>query len=285
LACRAWDWVTSAWVQTFSDEFFREIYRLHDWDFRRGTSKRTPHVGNLIKHYIYEQLPPGVLAELERVNPKNQNGNRPRKHHQHLTATTGNAHLDKQISTVITLMRISRNRYDFEEFFQRALPPLEPKLPLVIDVYEATKKRDVSVAEPAAPTFPQLSLCADIGQHSQIRTARRRELDVGQDFPGPFRSTTDRRIRKVSLDSTRTAPWPNVRNYIAKPTSAAPLLAAFGWTGQGLASHQGRAVLGPSHQARVPSGPRPRFVVADEPMSSAVPAAYRLAPRHRVRIR
>ena len=78
MACRARDRVTSAWVQTFPDEFFREIYRLHDRDFRPGTSKRTPHLGKLIKHYIYEQLPPGVLAEFDRVNRKNQNGNRPR---------------------------------------------------------------------------------------------------------------------------------------------------------------------------------------------------------------
>ena len=47
-----------------------------------------PHAGKLIKHYIYEQLPPGVLAELELLNPKNQNGNRSRKHHQHLTPET-----------------------------------------------------------------------------------------------------------------------------------------------------------------------------------------------------
>ena len=130
------------WVQTFPDEFFREIYRLHDWEFRPGTSRRTPMVGKLIKHYIYGQLPQGVLGELERVNPRNQNGNRPRKHHQHLTATTGNVHLDRQISTVITLMRISRNRAEFEEFFERAFPPLQQKLPLVIDVYEATKDRE-----------------------------------------------------------------------------------------------------------------------------------------------
>lgn len=129
------------WLRTFPDEFFSEIYRLHGWEFRPGTSKRTPHVGKLIKHYIYEQLPQGVLAELERVNPKNDKGNRPRKHHQHLTATTGNVHLDKQISTVITLMRISRNRLEFEDFFERAFPPPEQKLPLVIDVYEASKKK------------------------------------------------------------------------------------------------------------------------------------------------
>jgi ribosomal protein L16/L10AE len=130
-----------SWVRMFPDEFFRQIYRLHGWEFRPGTSRRTPHVGKLIKHYIYGQLPPGVLAELERVNPKNARGNRPRKHHQHLTETTGNQHLDKQITSVITIMKISRNRQEFEDLFERAFPPAEQKLPLVIDVYEATKDR------------------------------------------------------------------------------------------------------------------------------------------------
>jgi hypothetical protein len=91
-------------------------------------------VGKLIKHYMYEQLPEGVLAELERVNPRNDRGHRPRKHHQHLTATAGNAHLDKQISAVTTLMRIGRNRMEFDELFERAFPPPQPKLPLVIEI-------------------------------------------------------------------------------------------------------------------------------------------------------
>jgi P63C domain len=128
------------WLRAFPDEFFREIYRLHGWEFRPGQTQRTPHVGKLIKHYIYEQLPEGVLEELERLNPKNSKGNRPRKHHQHLTESTGNVHLDRQINSVITLMKISRNRAEFEDFFERAFPPAQPKLPLVIDVYEATQK-------------------------------------------------------------------------------------------------------------------------------------------------
>lgn len=122
------------WVSRFPDEFFREIYRLQEWEFKPGTSKRTPYVGKLIKHYIYEQLPHGVLAELERLNPTNEKGRRPRKHHLHLTDGTGNVHLDKQISTVTTLMRISRNLREFEELFERAFPPAQPKLPLVIDI-------------------------------------------------------------------------------------------------------------------------------------------------------
>jgi hypothetical protein len=122
------------WVRKFPPEFFQEIYRLQGWEFRPGTSKRTPHVGKLIKHYIYEQLPPGVLAELERLNPVNSKGRRPRKHHQHLTETTGNEHLDRQISHVSMLMRISRNLPEFEEFFARAFPPPQERLPLVVEI-------------------------------------------------------------------------------------------------------------------------------------------------------
>jgi hypothetical protein len=130
------------WVRMFPDDFFRETYRLHGWEFRPGQTQRNPGVGKLIKHYVYGQLPPGVLAELERVNPKNAKGNRPRKHHQHLTESTGNVHLDRQINSVITLMKISRNRAEFEDFFERAYPPPQEKLPLVIDIYEATKGRE-----------------------------------------------------------------------------------------------------------------------------------------------
>jgi hypothetical protein len=126
------------WVSTFPDEFFREVYRIHGWEFRPGQTKRTPHVGKLIKHYVYEQLPQGVITELERVNPKNAKGNRPRKHHQHLTATTGNDHLDRQITTVITLMKAARNQHEFEELFERVFPPPQEKLPLVIDLHGST---------------------------------------------------------------------------------------------------------------------------------------------------
>lgn len=124
------------WVRRFPDEFFREIYRLQGWEFRPGTSKRTPQVGKLIRHYVYEQLPDSVLEELDRMNPANDKGQRARKHHQHLTETTGNTHLDRQISTVTTLMRIARDRQEFEDLFERAFPPPQAKLPLVIDVPE-----------------------------------------------------------------------------------------------------------------------------------------------------
>lgn len=121
------------WVKMFPDEFFEQIYRLQGWEFRPGTSKRTPYVGKLVNKYIYDQLPVGVREELERKNPRTDSGRRIYKHHQFLTADTGNPHLDKQIATVATLMRISKDRAEFEILFERAFPPPQARLPYIVD--------------------------------------------------------------------------------------------------------------------------------------------------------
>lgn len=124
------------WIKQFPDDFFKEIYRLQGWEYKPGTSKRSQYVGKLINKYIYDELPEGAHEELARLNPKNERGYRRNKFHQYLTADTGIPHLDKQISTVTTLMRIARDKREFEDLFERAFPPVEPRLPLVIEVDE-----------------------------------------------------------------------------------------------------------------------------------------------------
>lgn len=127
------------WVKKFPDEFFKQIYRLQGWEYKPGTAKRTPHVGNLINKYIYEQLPPGVLDELRRRNPTTEKGYRRHKHFQFLTADTGQPDLDKQVSSVTTLMRAAADRAQFEELFGRAYEgPAQLRLPLVITVPDET---------------------------------------------------------------------------------------------------------------------------------------------------
>jgi hypothetical protein len=125
-----------SWIKTFPDEFFRQIYRLEGWEYTPGTSRRTPYVGKLINHYVYEQLPPGVLPELQRLNPKTEKGYRAHRHHQFLTADTGNVHLDRQITVVTTLMRIAVDKTHFSDLFERAFPGPQPRLPLVVPLPE-----------------------------------------------------------------------------------------------------------------------------------------------------
>jgi hypothetical protein len=126
------------WLQTFPNEFFKQVYRIHGWEYKPASTQRTPLVGKLINEWIYKELPPGVLPKLQEVNPVTEKGYRRHKHHQYLTADTGIEHLDKQIDTVTTLMRVSDNREEFDRLFARAFSkpekPVQGRLPLVIDV-------------------------------------------------------------------------------------------------------------------------------------------------------
>lgn len=126
------------WTRMFPEEFFRQIYRIHGWPYKPGNAKRTPFVGHLINKYVYGQLPTGVLEELRRLNPVTEAGYRKRKHFQHLTADTGNEHLDRQIMTITTLMRISDTKEELErniaKAFGKPLPAVQDRLPLVINI-------------------------------------------------------------------------------------------------------------------------------------------------------
>ncbi|UCC28778.1 MAG: P63C domain-containing protein [Phycisphaerales bacterium] len=124
------------WTKRFPDDFFRQIYRLQGWAYKPGTAKRTPYIGKLINKYVYEKLPEGVLPALRSRNPVTGKGWRTHKHHQFLTVDTGNKHLDRQITAVLTIMRVSEDKDQFEELFEKAFPvPFQQmRLPLVVEV-------------------------------------------------------------------------------------------------------------------------------------------------------
>lgn len=107
------------WVRTFPEIFFKEIYRLQGWKFVAGNNHHPQYVGKFINKYIYEPMPAGILDRLRSLNPKNDHGNRPRKHHQHLTDDIGVTHLERQINQVITLMQASNDKSQFENLFNR----------------------------------------------------------------------------------------------------------------------------------------------------------------------
>jgi hypothetical protein len=109
------------WIPVFPEEFFRQVYRLQRWQYKEGTAKTPRYVGKLINEWIYKRLPKPVLPELQKRNPA-LDGRRRHKHHQFLTEDTGIPHLDRQIASVVTLMRISPNRDVFERHLVDAFP-------------------------------------------------------------------------------------------------------------------------------------------------------------------
>jgi hypothetical protein len=125
------------YMPLFQPEFFKQIYRLHGWPYKPGGATQGPrYIAKFINKYIYEPLPPGVLSELRKKNPVvNERGQRRYKHFQFLTGETGIPALDKQISQVTMLMRISDDKQEFEDHFNKAYAQYyQNRLPLVIDV-------------------------------------------------------------------------------------------------------------------------------------------------------
>ena len=88
-----------AWVPTFDTDFYKMIFKLRDWAWT-GTTKRPQIVGKITNNLVYDRLAPGLLAELQRVNPKNEKGNRKGKLFQHLTDHRGYPGLIKHLAKI-----------------------------------------------------------------------------------------------------------------------------------------------------------------------------------------
>ena len=107
------------WVKTFDDEFYIQMFRLREWDYK-GRLK-TPYAGQLTNFLVYNRLPEDVVDELRRLNPVlNKNGYRRHRLHQRLTKEYGYQHLNQQISTATTMMRGFDTWDEFEPVFRKA---------------------------------------------------------------------------------------------------------------------------------------------------------------------
>jgi hypothetical protein len=117
------------WVKTFPNEYYKELFKLRGWKYDEQSTNRAPIVGKITNDLIYQRLEPNVLNELNKRNPRNENGHRRYKHHQWLTEDIGHPRLREHIASVITLMKISPDWKTFQTFINKALPHQIP-LPL-----------------------------------------------------------------------------------------------------------------------------------------------------------
>ena len=75
----------------------------------------------------YRRLAPGVLEKLEELNPVTQNGQRKRKHFQHLTPDIGHPKLREHIAGVTTAMKMAKlQELSWSEFI-KLLDKTHPK--------------------------------------------------------------------------------------------------------------------------------------------------------------
>ena len=119
------------WAKRFPDDFYREMFRLKKWDWKGMAINRPSIVGTYTRDIVYARIAPGLLHELEILNPKDRRGSRISKHHQWLTDDIGHPALSHHIHAVLGLMRASSTWPGFNQLLKRAFPRKGDQLDLL----------------------------------------------------------------------------------------------------------------------------------------------------------
>jgi P63C domain len=108
---------------TFPVEFYRQIFRLNNWQWKPENAQKKPSViGNWTKDLIYKRMAPRLLKELEKRNPKNEKGYREHKHFQFLTDEVGEPRLREFFGGLLALARANTQWRKFYDMVEKAFP-------------------------------------------------------------------------------------------------------------------------------------------------------------------
>lgn len=110
------------YIGAFPTEFYKQIYRLNNWNWNPDNTKRPGVIGKWTNDIIYERLAPGILHELKVRNPTIKPGIRKYKHFQFLTDEVGDPALKSLFDGITALQRASPNWNTFMRLLERAYP-------------------------------------------------------------------------------------------------------------------------------------------------------------------
>lgn len=110
------------WVKTFPLDYYKELCRLYGVQFPPKTGTQFPQFfGHITNNAIYERLAPELLPELKKLASKQA---RKAKLHQFLSEDIGHPKLREHLSSVITILKLSKDKENFYEMLDRIHPKL-----------------------------------------------------------------------------------------------------------------------------------------------------------------
>jgi hypothetical protein len=112
----------AAWAKCFPEEFYKQIFRLRQWEWRGMKVNRPQIVAHYTKDLIYARLAPGILKELEVRNPRDEKGRRKAPFYWWLTEDVGHPALAQLLFGVIGLMRAADTWDAFMTMINRSYP-------------------------------------------------------------------------------------------------------------------------------------------------------------------
>lgn len=111
------------WVKTFPPDYYEQLFRLRGLAYPQFTVKRPQYFGVLTNDIVYKRLAPGVLEELKKVVPRNEEGRPTAKYFQKLTTNVGYPKLREHLGSVVTIMKLSNAYNDFVDKLNQIHPP------------------------------------------------------------------------------------------------------------------------------------------------------------------
>lgn len=123
----------AAWAKRFPDDFYKEMFRLKGWDFKPGSVARPGVVGRYTVDLVYERLAPGLLHELEELNPKNDKGRRKARHHQWLSSDVGHPALSQHVHSIIGFMKLANSWEEMQGMVNKVYPKKGTQISLLMD--------------------------------------------------------------------------------------------------------------------------------------------------------
>jgi hypothetical protein len=124
------------WVRTFPHEFYEQIFRLRQLPYPGGGIKRPQYFGHLTNDIIYRRLAPGVWQELKEKAEKNEKGKLKHKLFQKLTPDFGHPKLRDLIVSVVTIMKLSEQWWDFKDKLDHIHPAYNETMLLPLELKE-----------------------------------------------------------------------------------------------------------------------------------------------------
>jgi len=123
------------YISTF-ENYYKQLYRLLGWSWDAFKNKKKNHpqyIGRLTNRLVYEKLAPGVLEELQKLNPKDDKGRRKHKNFQFLTSNHGYRELLRHIASISILMEQFPN-----EQLTEAISKIDARFPSYTPIYQTS---------------------------------------------------------------------------------------------------------------------------------------------------
>jgi len=118
------------WTKTFPLAWYKEIFRLNGWVWNNG--KMPGVVGTWTLDLVYDRLTPGMIEELNRINPKDEvTKRRKHKYYKFFTPDFGHPALTQRLYELLGMARGCDNWNQYYRLVERTFPKVGQTLTLL----------------------------------------------------------------------------------------------------------------------------------------------------------